>query len=60
MGLAASLFDEHEGSDQQYGGGRVQNGVDLGKIVDADQSRSLSKRLASAIKVGIASGSEVR
>ena len=44
--------------------GRIFSNIRLtfkdGKIVDANQSCSLSKRLASAIKVGIASGSEVR
>jgi hypothetical protein len=60
MGLAAPLLNEHERSDQQNRGGRVQNGVDLRKIVKADQDCSLSKRLVSAISVGIASGSELK
>ena len=57
--LAASLPDEHESGDQQHGRRAVQSRVERGQIVKADQSDSLSNRLASAIRLGIASCSEL-
>ena len=55
----ASTLPTYQGQ-RQRGVFLIQDGVDGRKIVEADQSCSLSKRLVSAIRLGIASGSDVK